>query len=168
MKGLVRTRGTLLSSLAIGLLWVSSGTVKAMEPMVLPAFEVTSLDGTVVPSPELVHGGKWLLFYVAPHSESSKSLLRLLKKGEPGLDATRVVVVVGGTAEEARTVRESCPALSEAGWYTDPTKGALTQLKVQGTPTVLGLKDEALTWCAQGTLADPQHVKSALTSWLQN
>ena len=41
--------------------------VRAAEPMHLPDFDLTAVDGRTVRSQDLERGGKWLLIYVQPN-----------------------------------------------------------------------------------------------------
>ena len=140
---------------------------RAMEPMPLPLFEVTALDGVSVRSDRLPLQGKWLLIYVQRHCRPCESVLRLLKKEQVPSGIRRIVVVVGEVAaEDVKRMAEKFPDLVEAGWYADPEKQAFVQLGLQGVPVVLGARGETIEWSLGGLPAPPTDLQSIVTSWL--
>jgi hypothetical protein len=137
----------------------------AVEPRPLPAFELLDLGGQAVSSGSLGASGPWLLVYVTPGSGTSQAVLRGLPSGEdaPG---RHVVVVVGGTREEARALRETGSRAPEDRWYADPRGEAFAQLKLRGAPTVLGLRAGRIAWALQGTPVEGPRLRSILRSWV--
>lgn len=143
------------------------GEARAIEPAPLPAFDVTSLDGVTIRSSGLPRPGTWLLVYVKPHCIPCETLLHFFKRGEPPNFSQRIVVVVGGTVNEAREMVGKFPDLAQESWYTDPGQNAFTQLQLQGASMVLGVRQDRVEWSIAGVLPDPVTLHSILTTWLE-
>jgi len=139
----------------------------AVDPVPLPALQLTSADGQPIQNTDLPSKGNWLLIYVQPKSQFSDNLLRLFKREQyPSLEQ-HAVVVVGGTVDDLKAVKAKYPELDQATWYADTTKGAYTQLKLHGVPVVLGIKQQTIEWSLNGVLADVNVAKSIVNSWIQ-
>jgi len=152
---------------AIILLLMMGSLAGAVEPVVLPGFQVTSVDGSAVKSADLRGKGSWLLIYVQSRSQFSDSLLSVLKREQYPNLAQNAVIIIGGSVDELRIMRSKYPDLDQAAWYADPTKDAFTQLKLHGIPVVLGIKERTIAWSLNGVLADAKISKSILNTWLQ-
>lgn len=149
------------------LIFMPGERVEAIQPVPLPEFEVTALDGQLVKSSTFALQGKWLLVYVRSNCQPCESLLHLLKKDQfPNL-SQQVVLLVGGTPAEAKALSARFPELAQATWYADPSKNAYTQLKLKGAPVVLGVRQDTIQWCVNGTLSDSNKLRPILTSWLE-
>lgn len=163
-----RTRVLLLRRAAIAL--ALAGCLVAPFPAgagakgPLPDLSLTSLDGEAIPPGNLSRSGRWLLVYVQPESGTSRSLLKRL---EPAVRKAgpAVVVVVGASAESARSLAASSPALGEAAFYADPTHEAFAALGLRGAPVVLGIRDQTIEWTLAGTVVDTRTFESILTTW---
>jgi hypothetical protein len=144
--------------------WLASGPLAAGEPSSLPAFDLVALDAQVVTSIQLAAPGHWLLLSVRPGSSPSRTLLKSLSGGGDGKIApARRVIVVDGTLDDARRMREATPDLA-VSWFADPSHQALQALGLQGAPSVLGLRATSIAWRLQGAFG-PKEV-SALNGWV--
>lgn len=159
-------RSMVRSFLIAGVLAVLSGASLGMEPMPLPEFDVIGLDGLPTTSRHLPLQGKRLLIYVRPHCRPCDQLLGLFKVEEDGM-TPKVIVLVGGTVEEAKRLSEKAPGLREAAWYADPLKDAFDRLGLQGIPVALGVRQESVEWGMGGVPSDPDRIKTLLIQWLE-
>jgi len=150
--------------LTVMLALILSAEARAMAPMPLPAFALTTLDGQATESSQLPRPGRWVLLYVTPDSLASKAALGVFKKRQ-GPRADRVVVVVGAPVDAAGKLAAGCPDLAQASWFADPAGDAYRRLGFGGVPTVVGARGERLEWKLDGTLPDAA-LRSALASWL--
>ncbi len=139
----------------------------AVERGPLPAFQVATLDGVVTASHQLPMPGTWLLIYVQPECFPCESLLQLFKPDQPTALPQKLVVVVGGTAADARGVLATFPDLAQASWYADTLNEAFTQLNLQGAPVIVGLRQDVMEWDINGLLVDSRTMRSIVNSWLQ-
>jgi hypothetical protein len=150
------------SGLALALAFAAAGSA---EPRPLPAFTVAGLDGAAASSATLVREGQWLLVYVRPHSGPARTVLTALQKGRPGPAASKVVVVVGGTAGGARALAAEFVGLKDAAWYVDTSEEAFRALGLAGVPVVLGLRDGGIEWSLAGVTPDGKRLAALLSSW---
>src|SRR5882724_743617 len=134
----------------------------AMERMAVPSFGLTAADGHTVQSDQMPHQGKWLLIYVQPHCGPCDALLNLVKKEQLAGAPEQVLVVVGGTLDDVSAVQHRFPDLAAVSWYADPNKSAFTELKLQGVPVVLGVRQDTIEWSVAGILGDDAHFKSII------
>jgi hypothetical protein len=138
----------------------------ASNPLPMPDFQLTGLDGQTVKSADLPSSGSWLLIYVQPTSHYCDQLVKSLTKERfPDL-ASHTVFIVAGSMDDAKAVKARYDALSTAAWYADPSKEAFTQLKLHGVPVVLGVRDKTIQWTLNGILSDDKTFQSILNSWL--
>lgn len=143
-------------------------TAIATEPMPLPDFELTALDGRSIRTQELASNGKWLLIYVQPNCRPCDVLLKLVTEPEFSALAGRLVIVVGGaSAGEAASMAARFPDLAGAGWYAHRMKMASVQMKAAGSPVAFGILQSTVVWNLNGVLPDPVRMKSILKSWIE-
>lgn len=133
----------------------------------LPSFQVTNLDGQPVQSAQLSAKNQWLLVYVQPNCRPCAELFKAFQKKEaqPDLSDKVIVVVGGGTVEQAKALAQRTPWIPQASWYADPTKAAAPALKVKGAPVVFGVRQGNIEWDLSGVLADEKSLKSILDTW---
>jgi len=134
-------------------------------PQLLPAFDVQSVDGVESPSAALARDGRWVLVYVQPRCRPCDSLLSLLKK-EDLPRPERVVILVGGSLEEAKALSSRFPELAAASWYVDKA-GGFESLKLTGVPIVLGLQESRIGWRLAGVLPKSSDMRSIVLSWIE-
>ncbi len=161
----MKRRLSVLTLLALALLW--DAPAGAVEPGPLPAFQVVSLDGVSTGSDRLPMPGTWLLIYVQPECFPCESLLQLFTPDQPAPLPQRLVVVVGGTAADARGVLAKFPDLAQASWYADTLNEAFRYLQLQGAPVMLGLRRDVVEWDVIGVPADSRTMRSIVNSWLR-
>jgi hypothetical protein len=142
----------------------SDGAVAGAPP---PAFQVATVDGVPTGSDRLPRQGRWLLVYVQPDCFPCESFLELFKQDQPTTLPQKIVVVVGGTVADARGVRATFPDLAQASWYADTLNEAFGHLQLQGTPVMLGLRQDVIEWDLTGVPADSRTMRSIVNSWLQ-
>ena len=142
---------------------VGGRVLPAGEPASLPTFHLVGPDGETTTSVELAGAGPWVLLCVRPTSAPSRALLKALQGRADGKTTSRLVVLVDGTADEMRALREANPDLS-ASWYADPAHAAVQQLALHGVPTAFGLRGTQVAWTLQGVLGPRQ--LAALEGWL--
>lgn len=156
--------------LVCALLVALAALAAAAETTPLPVFELVALDGSTVKSDELPVDDKWLLVYMQPHCRPCDGLLRLFENRDEGTDhARKVVVVVGGaSAEEVQALADKAPWLPRSSWYADPRRQAARALRIQGSPVVMGVLNNAVEWNLAGVAADAERLKSILVTWNEN
>jgi len=143
------------------------GSLWAMDPVPLPAFQVTSVDGQIVKSSDLPSKGNWLLIYVTPKSHFCEEMLKSMKKEQyPDLPLS-AIFLVGGSVDEVKALQAKYPDLAAASWYADPSRNAFAQMKLHGVPTVVGVNQQTMKWIVNGIIPDPGTFKAILNSWIQ-
>ena len=151
-------------AVALGL----AALVSTAEKRPLPAFQVATLDGMAVDSPQVGPAGQWLLIYVTPTSAASARLLSGMKQWEtPELDARTVVVIGAPVADAARFVSARAAEFPSVRWLADPQSAAWQALRLTGTPYILGVKDGQIAWSLAGVLNDPKALESVIRSWVE-
>jgi hypothetical protein len=149
---------------AVGL----GAVVSAAEKRPLPAFQVVTMDGVAVASPQVGPAGQWLLIYVTPTSAASARLLGGMKQWEsPDLNARTVVVIGAPVAEAAKFVKARAAEFPAVRWFADPQGAAWQALRLTGTPYILGVKDGQIAWSLAGVLNDPRALESVIRSWVE-
>lgn len=143
------------------------GSLGAMDPVPLPAFEVTGVDGQVVKSSDLPNRGNWLLIYVTPQSHFCDLMLKSMKKDQYPDLPLNAIFIVGGSMDEVKALQAKYPDLATAAWYADPTRAAFTQMKLHGVPSVVGINQQTMKWIVNGVIPDPGAFKAILNSWIQ-
>jgi hypothetical protein len=139
--------------------------VWARQPDVLPAFAVTSLNGSSITSDKLSLPNYWLLVYVEPRSKYADTVLSELKTEIDVLNQ-RVIVIVGGVpASQVLSLSRKYPHLQNVTWYADPKLDAFYKLKVPGSPVVLGMHQQVAQWHFAGSLPKVEVLRSMLRSW---
>ena len=134
-----------------------AGPPRADRP--LPAFQVTSPDGTPAASTRLSSESQWLLVYVNPASATSRRLLNAMKEWEAPQLVTRTVLIIQGNPAEARAfIEKSLPEeLRGMLWYADGDRSAWQALKLTGSPVLVGVangqKRMVAQWCAGGSVS---------------
>jgi hypothetical protein len=139
-------------------------TARAAEPRMLPALNVTTLEGVSVESQTIVKPERWLLVYVRPQSGPSRSLLAALEKARGATPAT-VAIVVGGDRAAANALAGDFPGLTLASWYVDARGEAFRALALTGVPVVLGMREGGIEWSLAGVVPDRKTLPSVLASW---
>jgi AhpC/TSA family len=163
----MRAIGKLIVLGAVMWLICVPATLLAIDPLPMPDFQLSSLDGQSVKSSDLPSSGSWLIVYIQPTSHYCDQLVKSLTKERfPNL-ATHTVFIVGGTVEDAKAAKAKYDELSTASWYADPSRTAFSQLKLHGVPVVLGVRDKTIQWSLNGILSDDKVFQSILNSWIQ-
>jgi len=138
----------------------------AIQKMTLPDFGVVALDGTNTQSGSWPVQGKHLLIYVESPCQACVTVLGLLTKQDyPQLASNTIVLVGGMQPNDAQTVRKQFPDLAGAAWYADPSRNAVTSLKMQGAPVIFGIQDGTLRWSISGIPPDSKRFRSVLNTW---
>lgn len=148
------------------LLVLAARIAMAIQPTPLPDFELSTIDGQTVKSADLAGQGHWLLIYVQPNHHFSDRVLRLLKKQDYPQVAAHSIVIVGGSADDAKALKAAYPDLASAGWYADTSRSAFNQLHLHGIPVILGFDKKTMLWDLNGILPDLSTEKSIVNSWL--
>jgi hypothetical protein len=139
--------------------------VLARQPAPLPAFTVIGLDGSKVTSDKLSLPNYWLLVYFEPRSQYADTVLSELKTEIDVLNE-RVIVIVGGVpVSQVKPLIRNYPHLKNVTWYADPKRAAFFQLKVPGSPVVLGMHQQIAQWHFAGSLPKIEVLRSMLRSW---
>lgn len=141
---------------------------RAAEPMPLPDFDLTALDGSAVRSRDLASNGKWLMLYVQPNCRACDALLKVVTAAEfPPLAGRLVIIVGGGSTHDATSMSSRFPELAGAAWYADESRQASVEMKVTGAPVAIGVRQATIVWNFNGVLPDPIRMKSMLKSWIE-
>jgi hypothetical protein len=135
----------------------------------LPVFQVAAADGTPTASAQLSPESQWLLIYLNPASATSRRLLQAMREWEAPQVATRTVLIVGGTAQEAQAfIERALPdELRSMRWYSDTDRKAWQALNLKGSPVLVGIRDGRTEWSLSGVLADPAALKSVVLTWVR-
>jgi hypothetical protein len=119
------------------LLW----PLQAIQPVALPAFQVTGLDATSISSDKLTTSTQWLILYLQADCHSCETALQLIKQTDQHPNLPKSLVIIGGmTLPQLRALAQKYPDLSSAIWTADTSRTAFKLLQLPGTPTVLGIK----------------------------
>jgi hypothetical protein len=135
----------------------------------LPAFQVTSPDGTTAASTQLSPESQWLLVYVNPASATTKRLLQAMRTWDAPELVSRTVLIFQGRAAEAQTFMDaSLPEeLRGMRWYADPDRSAWNALHLTGSPVLIGVANGRSDWSLSGVLGDPAALKSVVLTWVR-
>jgi AhpC/TSA family len=138
-----------------------------MEPVPLPALQLTGMDGQTVKTSDLPSKGNWLLIYVNPKSHFCDEMLKQMKKDQYPDLAANAIFLVGGTVDDAKALQAKYPDLAAASWYADPNRDAFTLLKLHGVPAVIGINQQTMKWTVNGMIPDAGTFKAILNSWIE-
>src|SRR5258708_27595114 len=86
----------------------------AIEPVPLPALQLTGMDGQIIKTSDLPSKGNWLLVYVNPKSHFCDEMLKLMKKDEYPDLAPNTVFVVAGSVDDAKAMQAKYPDVAAA------------------------------------------------------
>jgi hypothetical protein len=149
-------------------LTIATATLHAQHPSrPLPAFSVYDAGGGPTPSTALGAGGRIVLVYVQPGCDPCGELLEALARVDtPGL-ASRVVLVIDGSLDQAAqfAAREIPPALQGVAWFADVDRVAAPALELRGAPAVMGIEREHIEWTYRG-LPQRKLLDSVMRTWL--
>ena len=168
--GAYRGRAPIGSVAILALLAAAAASMAAGadEKRPLPAFQVTTLEGAAVQSPQVGPAGQWLLIYVTPTSAASIRLLAGMKQWETPELSLRTVVIVGAPVADAVAFTGERGTEFPAGrWFADPQGAAWQALRLSGTPYILGMKDGQIVWSLAGVLNDPKALESVIRTWVE-
>jgi hypothetical protein len=161
---------TRIVTLIAGFTLVASGLAQAQTPSgrALPDFRVSTGEGRVVQSAALTTERQWLLLYVSPDSPPSEELVTALKAWQSPELIARTVIVVRGTAVDAKEwVRKTvAQELSAVRWYADMDLEAWKALELHGTPVLVGVHNGAIAWRLVGVLIKPGALESVVRTWV--
>jgi len=88
-------------------------------------------------------------------------------KGKPRADQLSgkiVVVVGGGSVDDAKRLAKKMSWIPENSIYADPTDSAAA-LGLQGTPVIVGMRRNSIEWNFAGLPQTVDNLKSMVTSW---
>ena len=148
---------------------VAVAPLRATQQRPLPAFEVVAPSGAAVSSQQLSTERRWLLLYVAPGCKSCDQLLGSLKEWHTSQLASRTVVVVRASRDQAAEyISSHMPAeASDLRWYADPGSAAWQALALTGTPVLVGIDAGEVKWMVSGVLNDPRALEPVVRSWVE-
>ena len=157
-------RASVVALLGLGIL---TAAPQAQRKQPLPEASVKAHDGKDVALAALSQDAQWLLLYVGgADSTASTRLLEALAKWDLGEALTRVVIVVGDTADIQTAARLWADRLPGAQWYGDPAGNAGRALKLRGAPTLIGARGPSVEWVLAGVLNDPTMLRDVVRSWV--
>jgi hypothetical protein len=161
-------RTTVRLCLAIGAVAAASVIAQGIERKPLPAFTLTTLDGSPVSSADLIRSGDWLLVSVRPACAPCDTLLRttINAAAAPGVPAHTVVVIGGVDPATAARLAESFTDLTGIAWYADPAGAMKDALPVAAAPVVFGMRGSMVEWSLAGVVPDAVSMRTALVSWV--
>jgi|SRR5579864_408155 len=136
---------------------------------VLPRLELIAPDRSVTNVTQLsIASGKWIFIYVHANHSASEELLRRLSKTQYAGVPQRTVIVLGGVgADGLASFTARHPQLAAALWYADPVKKTRAVLKLSGTPIILGVDNQEITWSLNGLPRDDRWTQSMFTTWVK-
>ncbi|MCU1382352.1 MAG: hypothetical protein JWL71_1049 [Acidobacteria bacterium] len=150
------------------LLVSSCQPVAAVERGPLPAFTVTTLDGTPIDSTHMTPESQYVLLYVRPDCRPCDRLLALLRSVNAPHFTSRVIVIVNGDPRAAAAyVGRHIPASAgPVTWYADSDSNGFRALRLTGMPELIGVKDGEMMWSIAGVLNDAATVESVVRTWV--
>ena len=159
-------RGTVAAAVTLGIV-AAMAPLAAMEPRALPPFQVQAPDGTYAGAGQVALAGRQILIYVDADCGTCALILTALDGLDAAVVTGAVTLVVRGDTYSAAAFMGKAPAsLSGLRWFADSRRSAYTALKLQTTPTMLGLWGGRIHWAIPGAMADAAAVQSAVRSWL--
>ena len=155
--------------LVLGVPLQSAAIMRATERKPLPAFTVSASSGQPTASGTVSGEGRSLIVYVTPGNTSCDRLLAALNEWRSDALLTRLVVIVAGDLEAARTY-----ALARVGsegaayrWYADVDGQARAALDLRDGPALVGIDKGIVEWSLTGVLNAPAAVESVVKNWLE-
>jgi hypothetical protein len=140
--------------------------VEAERRRPLPDLALTTVDGTAVDRDAVKLDGQHLIVYVDDECAPCDAVLSALADAAAALPAARIAVIVGSDAARTKAMSERYPALAESRWLVDGTRDGFRALELAGTPTALGVRDEAIEWRLSGVAVKGPRLRSIFQSWL--
>ena len=142
--------------------------VAAVEKGPLPAFTVTTLDGTPIDSRLMTPETQYVLLYVRPDCRPCDRLLALLRSADSPPFTSRIVVIVNGApgAGAAYVARHLPAAAGRVTWYADTQGDGYRALRLTGMPELIGVKNGEMMWSIAGVLNDASTVESVVRTWV--
>lgn len=149
---------------ALTMLLACAWTAHGAAPRILPAFDVTAIDGSTAQSAAIARKGKWLLVFVKTNCPQCESLLSALESGATQ-DGSRVVIVVKApTANALASMKARYAKIPNATWYADVHAAAARSMEVPASPTTLGMRGSEVAWRLTGEIsALPTDESSGIT-----
>ena len=142
-------------------------SVGAAEKRPLPPFALTTIDGVTTDSVTSLGTGTHLLVYVVPGGAPSERLLAAFKAWDSEALRARVVVVLGGTKDDAdRWLAAAGAELQPLRYAIDPRSEIRQALKLTGAPHMIGIADGRIEWGLSGVLNDPRMMESVVRTWI--
>lgn len=136
----------------MAIICVAAAIAEAAAPGALPAFDVTSSDGSTVQSAQIARNGKWLLIFVKPNCPQCETVLSSLDS-ESTQDGSRVAIIVKSPSANALAqLKARYPRIPGAAWYADVHAGAASSLQVPASPTTLGMRGSTVAWRLTGAV----------------
>ncbi len=149
-------------------LLLSPFTAHAVEPVAIPSFTVSDMDGASVQSGQLTSDAKWVIVYLAGDCKHCNNLLKTLEVFKDPALSNRVVVIVGGSSTDGiQSMIGPREKLMSLRWYSDPDWQAYSALAISGTPLVLGIQRGIIEWTMAGTPWDLETTRSVLMNWVR-
>jgi hypothetical protein len=140
----------------------------AAQSRALPAFALTAPDGASVSSETLAQAEPWLMLIAQQPCRGCDGTFAVLDAVVKQAQSPRIVVVlVNGTAMQARGMSSRYPRLAAARWLLDPARAALPAVGAGGSPVIVGLRGTSIEWTRGIGSATPVQLESLITSWLQ-
>ena len=133
----------------------------------LPPFVAATLDDAPVESATLALDGNWLLVVVQPRCRPCDALLAHVDRDERPAASRILVVGAGMDGAAVAELKGRYPNIAQARWLADPTRDAAKALDVQTSPTVYGLRGNAVEWRLAGAIRDARELESILFTWLE-
>lgn len=152
---------------AIAVVLMATAAASAQQRRPLPAFNVTTSDGTVAEGASLAMDGTWLLVFVQPRCTPCDALLAHINSDERPA-ATRIVVIGGGMNQPAvAALAAKYPNMTASRWMADPEREAVQALGIKAGPTVFGLRAADIEWRLAGSVRESRELESILFTWLE-
>lgn len=146
---------------------VAAASASAQQRRPLPAFNVTTPDGTVAEGASLAMDGTWLLVVVQPRCRPCDALLAHIDSDERPA-APRIVVIGGGMDQSAvAALAATYPNMAASRWMADPAREAVQALGIKAGPTVFGLRAAEIEWRLAGSVRESRELESILFTWLE-
>ena len=144
---------------------LGAGRARAEGQTALPAFNLVSPAGVGVVSTGLSQEAHWVLIYVSTACGSCDRLLDALERWRPTLTPGRIVVVIRGSRDTARSYAAQHADAAGLPWYADVDQTAARALGLEHQPALVAIENGRVAWTVNGVLNDPQAVEPIIRNW---
>jgi hypothetical protein len=135
----------------------------------LPGLKLNDASGKSTGGSAIPRQGHWLLLFrkdVCLPCDRLMNNLAQTKRPELQGGKPYVIVVEGGSATAAETVKANFSTMEGATWLTDPTKQTRDTLNMKGAPMLYAMDGSKIVWRVAGNLGNPAKLEQLAAGWI--